>query len=269
MEGIDEEQVVVPKPAVKKSTSTAKLRQTSRSKLNSVEEVDSAAASISVPVAASFTAPIASAHVATTATAAVTASKLETTTATSLKPSTSKSKLTKLKKQSTLESEEPPAVRAACEANQNSCIVLDDDSMAVEPAAVVKPSSKSSKVAPSSSRASATATASAKADPHPTAAAIGIKKKSTMNRLTDLITKSPIIEQLRRPQRQSKLKSSASNVSDCTNLSTVSGASNTSTMPKSKTSLAKKMDDEESTENMDPKDDAKLRKAPSRKKKAV
>ena len=243
----EDEQVVVPKPVAKKSTSTTKLRQTSRSKMNSVQELDS---SPSVSVAEPFLAP--------TAAAAVTASKPTTTTTTttttngtSVKPSTSKSKLTKHKKQSILESDEPTVVQAACEANKQSYIVLGDDSMPVESAAVVKPSSKSSKVAPSSSRASANA------DPDPRAPAVSKRQKSTMN-LSPIFNYEP-----RRSKRLSCL-SSASKLSDCTNLSTVSGARNTTIKAMSTKWLDKKI-----TENMDPKDDGKLCKALNHTKKAV
>ena len=245
----EEEPVVVPKKVVKKSTSTAKMRQNSRSKMNSVEEADT-----EVPPH-----PIVPPVLAVKAVAAETVVESSSLTAT-LNPSSSKSKLSKQKKQSTLEDEPHLDLNAKKKdaINQNSCIMLESEE---ETEAHAKPV-KSTK-----------ATSGKSSIPTKEKPEVGIKKKSTFNRLTDLVTKSPIIEQLRRPQRQSKLKSSASNVSDCTNLSTSSGMAFGSKFKSTATNSKKNNDeDDEDLENLNPVvEESKhaSRKAPIRKKKLL
>jgi hypothetical protein len=112
---------------------------------------------------------------------------------------------------------------------------------------------------------------SAKEKERPEAA---IKKKSTFSKIADIVSKSPIIEQFKRPQRQSKLKSSASNVSDLSdrtnNLSTVSGLVTGSKSKAALSSLKNNKDDEEDEENENLKplvEETKPRRVSSRNKK--
>jgi len=242
--------VVAPKKTIKKSTSGAKMRQTnSKSKMASVEEND--VEYMAPPQPAFISSKVQTEHAMTSS-----------SSLTSLKSSSSKSKLVKQKKQSTLDEETPIEINTKSKPKEsnptrNSCILLDDSG----DEANTKRTSKPTK--PTKSSISA---AKPKEKPE-----VGIKKKSTFNRLADLVSKSPIIEQLRRPQRQSKLKSSASNVSDCTNLSTA-----TSSTVGAKLKAAAVVDalthddDDEDLENMNPvAEESKTRKAPSRKKKLV
>ena len=245
MEVDDQEEVVTVKKLVKKSTSTAKLRQTSRSKLNSVEESEMDIA------------PSAYASVAAASSLAEAAKVVPENT---LKPSTSKSKLTKLKKQSSIQDDSTPELQITkplhVSANQSNCIVIDDSDTEIK-----KPT-KSSKTSTSSSSKKSSLT---KEKPDP-----AIKKKSTFSKLADIVSKSPIIEQFKRPQRQSKLKTSTSNssdLSDRTNLSTVSGLVSGSKSKAALSSLKNNDNEDEEEENLSPVEEVKTRKVPVRKKK--
>jgi len=250
MEFEELEEPVTVKKAVKKSTSTAKLRQASRSKLNSVDESEM-----------ELEAPSASVSIAAAATLADASKKAPENT---LRPSTSKSKLTKTKKQSSIQENSTSELQITkplhSSSNQNSCIVIDDSDTET-----TKKPIKSSKI--SSSHTSKTSTLT-KEKEKPDAA---IKKKSTFSKLADIVTKSPIIEQFKRPQRQSKLKTSTSNssdLSDRTNLSTVSGLVSGSKSKAALSSLKNNENEEDEEENLSPLvEEVKTRKVPIRKKK--
>jgi hypothetical protein len=193
------EEAVTVKKMARKTTSTTKLPQTTRSQLNIVDE--------EAPKANSLV--TASASVAIASKLAEAPNKLAQQKKKTA--STSELKLTKAKKQSCLQDELQKAkpMMHSSDSSDNDCIIIDDSDSETKSAS--KPRTISAASLSAQPRA---ATTSAK------------EKESKAER--NIVSKSPIVEQIKRPQRQSALKSSKSDFSDLydrnnNNLSTASG----------------------------------------------